>query len=169
MKCCLFLWFPLIVSGSMEMTRFRGDGWLWDIFCHLRPSVFVCPLRSFVAEAVRPPPPSPGLRSCCALICRSSRSVISVYAYSACRGEILTLRVALIALNISHAFTYQVSELKGKRINAFTPQWCDNSTPLGHRLRRETLKMESTKWAAWWWSWPSHFDVRAAQIYWLAL
>lgn len=35
---------------------FLGDGCLWYILCCLRPSVFVCPVRSFVAEAVPSPP-----------------------------------------------------------------------------------------------------------------
>lgn len=168
LKCCI-LRFPLIVSHCMEIPGLRVMGACSDILCRLRPSVFVCPVGSFVAEAVRAPPPPPGLRSWCALICRYTRFVISVYACSACRGEILTLRAALVALNRSRAFPYQVSELKANRINAFAPHWCDNSAPLGRRLRGETLKMESTKWAVWWWSWPSHFDVHAAQIYWLAL
>lgn len=93
-------------------------GWGISYVALVRPSVFVGPVGSFVAEAVHSPP---GFRSCCALICRSSCSVIIVYAYSACRREILTLRAALIALNISHSFTYQVAELKAKCINGFAP------------------------------------------------
>ena len=51
--------------------------------------VCFCPVRSFVAGAINPPPPV--LCSCCALICWYTLSVISLYAYSACWREILTL------------------------------------------------------------------------------
>lgn len=63
----------------------------------------------------------PVLCPCCALICWYTWSVISLYAYSACWREILTLsKHRSLLLNISRAFTYQVSNIKGKFINTFT-------------------------------------------------
>lgn len=99
-----------------------------------------CPVRSFVAGAINSPQSSaPGVHSFADILC----SVISLYAYSACCREILTLSKSpprSLPLNISRAFTYQVSNAKGKFINVFTPRWCGNCAPLGHRLREEALK-----------------------------
>lgn len=115
-------------------------------------------------------PPPQVLCSCCALICWYTWSVISLYAYSACCREILTLSMRRsLLLNTSRAFTYQVSDVKGKFISAFTPRWCGNCTPLGQRLGEEALKKERTEWAARRWSWPSHFDAYVAQKYWPGL
>lgn len=126
-----------------------------------------CPVRSFVAGAINSPQV---LCSCCALICWYTWSVISLYAYSACCREILTLSMRCsLLLNTSRAFTYQVSDVKGKFISAFTPRWCGNCTPLGQRLGEEALNRERTEWAARRWSWPSHFDAYVAQKYWPGL
>lgn len=50
-----------------------------------------------------------------------------------------------LLMNVSCAFTYQVSKEKGKSINVFTPQWCGNCCPPGHRREKRHLEREESE------------------------
>lgn len=94
--------------------------------------VCTCPVRSFVAEAINSPGSSaPVVHSFADILALSLVSGPTLHV----RGEILTLsKHCSLFLNTTRAFTYQVSNIKGEFTNIFTPQWCGNRTPLGHRL-----------------------------------
>lgn len=79
-----------------------------------------CPVRSFVAGAINSPQSS-------APVVHSFADILGlslVYMPTLHVGrEILTLsKQRSLLLNISRAFTYQVSNVKGKFINVFTPR-----------------------------------------------